>query len=755
MTMNDLRSIWHEWEVEKELGTGSFGTVYKVVRRDYELESYAAIKVITIPSNESEVESLRSDGYDMKATKTYFQEIVNDFVNEIRLMESLKGMQNIVSVEDYKVVENSDKFGWTIYIRMELLTPFNTYTCDKKLTEAEVIKLGCDICSALEICSKRNIIHRDIKPENIFINDFGYFKLGDFGIARKMENMTSGLSRVGSPNYMAPEVASGRDYDSSVDIYSLGLVLYKLLNGNRLPFLDKKQIYSHGDKMNALNRRLGGEALPVPCDASPAMAKLILRACAYDPSKRFSSATEMKEALACIGNNYHKEISKDKMERDEVSRNWQEREIKKELGSIGNNSERKTANYEIEEEKEKRAIGGEILDGSNIVRISADAIERCKNKRNKQRKLWDETDSLNARKPILYLNKDVVAKEEFSGREDFNILVLGENVKSLEDKAFCGCVNLEYIYIVGEHIRIGSYAFSRCSKLKYVIYQHVPTDEQQYENKLFRKKLDYFANDVFNGCGELKMCSDYRNSYLNNYCKKNNLRYYNSNDSELSEEFYGICGLIHESGLNWRRKKKANVYVVKEEPDKQMKNNVHKVTVSNANTILTEPEKVFQEYYAAARDGDSEAQFNLAECFANGTGTERDIDEALKWYSSAANQGNDDATVKLYSLCLEKNEEEKALSILQVAAENGNWQAMICLAHMYEEGLVVEVDNEIARYWYEESGKAFKESQKKSMQRIRENHSKSVQELRENQKQKMLDWIEQRKLQLQDRMERS
>jgi len=302
MINDDLLKIWPEWEIEKELGRGSFGVVYKAVRRDH-LESYAAIKVISIPTNASEVDSLRSEGLDMNATKTYLQGIVNDFVNEIQLMESLKGMQNIVSVEDYKVVEKTDELGWTIYIRMELLTPFNTYTCDKKLTEAEVIKLGCDICTALEICSKRNIIHRDIKPENIFINDFGYFKLGDFGIARKMENMTAGFSQKGTYNYMAPEVVSSPNYDSSVDTYSLGLVLYRLLNGNRLPFLDpKKQMFSPAERTNAVERRIRGEALPVPCDASPAMANLILRACAHDPHMRFSSATEMKEALMSVAN---------------------------------------------------------------------------------------------------------------------------------------------------------------------------------------------------------------------------------------------------------------------------------------------------------------------------------------------------------------------------------------------------------------------------------------------------------------------
>ena len=302
-----LSNIWPEWQIEKQLGKGSYGTVYQAVRRDNNVESYAAIKIISIPSDKSEVDSLRSEGLDIDGTRTYFKGIVDDFVSEIQLMETLKGVQNIVSVEDYKVVEKKDCIGWDIYIRMELLMPFNTYVCDKKLTEEEVIKLGCDICTALEICGKRNIIHRDIKPENIFVNDFGYFKLGDFGIARKMENMTGGLSQKGTFNYMAPEVANSNAYDSRVDTYSLGIVLYRLLNNNKLPFLvTDKQLLNPNERKQAVERRILGESLPTPCNASPEMADLILRACAYDPNMRFASATEMKQALISVANGtYH------------------------------------------------------------------------------------------------------------------------------------------------------------------------------------------------------------------------------------------------------------------------------------------------------------------------------------------------------------------------------------------------------------------------------------------------------------------
>ena len=296
----DVRSVWPEWTIEeKPLGRGSYGVVYKAVRKDHEVESSAAIKVISIPQDESEIDSLIAEGMSKDLTRTYLEGVVNDFVSEIQLMESFKGTQNIVSVEDYKVIERTDEVGWDIFIRMELLTPFSSFISDKTLSEDEVIKIGVDICNALELCAERNVIHRDIKPQNIFINQFGHYKLGDFGIARKLESVTGGLSQKGSPNYMAPEVARGTQYDATVDLYSLGIVLYQLLNKNRLPFLDtERQLVNPNERAEALNRRLNGEPLPAPCDASPAMASIILCACNPDPKKRFASAKAMRIALS-------------------------------------------------------------------------------------------------------------------------------------------------------------------------------------------------------------------------------------------------------------------------------------------------------------------------------------------------------------------------------------------------------------------------------------------------------------------------
>lgn len=294
-------SAWPEWKIVEKIGEGSFGKVYKARRTEQGKTFYSAIKVVTIPSNAGELSSVRSENPDEQSVKEYFYSLVEECIQEVNTMEYFRGNSHVVSVEDYKVMEYLDDIGWDIYIRMEYLTSFLDYCAGRALTEEDVIHLGIDLCKALEYCQCQNIIHRDIKPENIFVSRFGEFKLGDFGIARELDRTMSGLSKKGTFSYMAPEMYRGEAYDARVDIYSLGIVLYKLRNHNRLPFISlKKQLITYRDKEEALNRRMAGEKLPVPVEAGEAFAEVILKACAYDRHDRYESAEEFRMALEQI-----------------------------------------------------------------------------------------------------------------------------------------------------------------------------------------------------------------------------------------------------------------------------------------------------------------------------------------------------------------------------------------------------------------------------------------------------------------------
>ena len=291
-------SVWPEWELIEKIGEGSFGKVYKAKRTERGRSFYSAIKIISIPASKGELDSVRSEMNNEQSTREYFRNLVEDCIQEIYTMEHFCGNSHVVSFEDFKVVEYLDEIGWDISIRMEYLTSFMDYCTGKELTEKEVIKLGCDLAMALIYCRKLNIIHRDVKPENIFVSRFGDFKLGDFGIAREQAHTMSNMSKKGIYSYMAPEIYKGEKYDSSIDIYSLGIVLYKLMNQNRLPFLSlDKQLITYRDKETALARRMAGEKMPAPVNASAAFSHIILKACAYEPGKRYRKPEDMLRDL--------------------------------------------------------------------------------------------------------------------------------------------------------------------------------------------------------------------------------------------------------------------------------------------------------------------------------------------------------------------------------------------------------------------------------------------------------------------------
>ena len=292
-----------EWRIKRFIGAGSYGRVFEIERRDeFDTVYTGALKAVTIPSSQGELDEILADGMDMNGASTYFRDYVKELNREIALMSKLKGHSNIVSYEDHKMFPHEDGVGWDILIRMELLTPITSYLKQNHtFTRREVIQLGMDLCRALEICQRYNIIHRDIKPANIFISETEDFKLGDFGVARIASASTGASTRAGTVNYMAPEVFRGEKYTSNVDIYSLGLVMYQLLNNNRMPLYPPyPQPITPSSRERAQAQRLSGAALPPPANAEGRLAEIVLKACAPDPAQRYDSPTVMRQALEAI-----------------------------------------------------------------------------------------------------------------------------------------------------------------------------------------------------------------------------------------------------------------------------------------------------------------------------------------------------------------------------------------------------------------------------------------------------------------------
>lgn len=299
--LKQMEPIFGAWHVEKEIGSGSFGKVYAIYKDDGGFRFRAALKVITIPTNNNDIQELDSQGFDHAAKVRYFDNISAGIMEEIRIMNTLRGFTNIVCFEDYQTIPHPDGIGRDILIRMELLESLDKHMERIRATQFDVVTMLRDIAQALVLCDQKNIIHRDIKPDNIMVSDSGDYKLVDFGIARNMERTSQASTKAGSYPYMAPEVQMHQPYGKSVDIYSLGVVAYRELNAYRYPFLPPyPRPFTAEERDMALYRRFRGDKIPPIPGVSRQLFSIIEKCIAHKPEHRYTNPQALLNDLNAV-----------------------------------------------------------------------------------------------------------------------------------------------------------------------------------------------------------------------------------------------------------------------------------------------------------------------------------------------------------------------------------------------------------------------------------------------------------------------
>lgn len=290
------------YEVKEKIGTGGFGEVYRVERNNIVGNVTRALKVVTLPKENQYMEVLNSMGGDYEKADNYFKQELNRVVNEIRVFSliSEKDNHNIVSYYENDV-EKTGKYKYNIYILMEMLTPLDKWLSENNLTVGDGMEIGVSIANALKICHENKIMHRDIKLNNIFVSKDGKFKLGDFGVSKRFDTLTRANTIKGTPRYIAPEIYIGNEkYNNSVDIYSLGILMYYLFNKRRFPFYpDFPLEYTKEDEDKAFYKRMKYEEVKAPICAPVKVAEVILKAIAQ-PKERYSNVdafiTDLEQA---------------------------------------------------------------------------------------------------------------------------------------------------------------------------------------------------------------------------------------------------------------------------------------------------------------------------------------------------------------------------------------------------------------------------------------------------------------------------
>lgn len=299
-TFNNLISqTWPDLHAASTLGGGTFGTVYACTKTDAVtgVTQKEAVKVVRVDFTPEDRANAEEEGIPFA---DYYRAVKEKRLQEIRWMVALKS-PHIVHINGYTAIEEPDLSALYILIRMDCLTALDQLrpahlddTPEQAAALAE--KVALDICDALRVCHQNGVLHRDIKPANILCSDAGDFYLGDFGISKGTAQQAS-MTSSGTLEYAPREVMTGQ-YDHRADLYSLGLVLYALVNHWRGPFLPAYPApITPGDRNQAQYARMNGTPLPPPDNCPAALWAVIARLCAFKPEERFDSAEAVLAAL--------------------------------------------------------------------------------------------------------------------------------------------------------------------------------------------------------------------------------------------------------------------------------------------------------------------------------------------------------------------------------------------------------------------------------------------------------------------------
>lgn len=264
--------LWSSWHIGEEIGDGFGSKVYILTNRNKEVSVLKAIS--------------SAFGADDEKRKETIKQL-------LQKLEALKECPGAIPIEDYEVRAVQDYtqeiVGYDILLRMKRMYSLQRVMEEEVyLDEAEVIEMALEIASILKEAHAKGIIHGNIKPSNIFIqkgsNNMPVYYLADFA-SNKIRGYREG-NLIGA-TYCSPESATlGMEEDASDDFYSLGLVIYQLLNKNEIPFIEETDL----DLGAAVKKRMSGTVLPELNGLRSDIDEVMLRCCSYKKQYRYHSA---------------------------------------------------------------------------------------------------------------------------------------------------------------------------------------------------------------------------------------------------------------------------------------------------------------------------------------------------------------------------------------------------------------------------------------------------------------------------------
>lgn len=293
--------LFKNYNIEKYLGSGSSSDVYLI--KSTETNELNAVKVITIPDYQTSKIKIFNK---TELLSSYYKNLLNNTLDNINYYKSIcENCNYFLNYSDIETFENTKSFGYNVFVKMEYAKTLREHidqTSDIMIKD--VIKIGIDLLSAVEFLESREIVFKYINESCIFISKDGYIKIGSTSFLNENFDSTDSISKTQDEEnfYLAPEAFwNNANFDSTVDIYSIGVLLYKILNYDRFPYLPKHPKPIEQDSLDiAFEKKLHGEKLKLPSRAQNQLGEICVKACSFNSSERYKNASEMKKQLESL-----------------------------------------------------------------------------------------------------------------------------------------------------------------------------------------------------------------------------------------------------------------------------------------------------------------------------------------------------------------------------------------------------------------------------------------------------------------------
>ena len=243
------------------------------------------VKIISVPASQVQLDALLVTGAykDPAAALDYFRQQADDISAEAEFLQNMAKLEGFVGYEGWQITPmKKNRLGYHVYLVSKYRRTLEKSMRRSPTTHLQAVNMALDMCAALSLCRRAGYMYVDLKPTNIYLDEDKRYRIGDLGFLSLSYLKYSAMPEKYFSPYMAPEAKDAMTtLSETLDTYALGMILYRIFNGNQLPQMPEDPT----------------KPLPAPAYADEEMAQIILKACSPRPEDRWTDPAEMGQAM--------------------------------------------------------------------------------------------------------------------------------------------------------------------------------------------------------------------------------------------------------------------------------------------------------------------------------------------------------------------------------------------------------------------------------------------------------------------------